>query len=602
MCLLSLEQSYNALEVRFQEIDHAYHETYHWLLEDGTSGPGLARRLRAETGIFWIQGLPGSGKSTCMKWIYENPTTRSILDAAGFSMVNVCFTDRKSDVERSWRTVLASMLYQILRDREVLLELVEPFGCAAQTPLGTPTHPAAGQPTETIFYDWTINNLQEALMKCKEQTELPFKLCFFIDALDESDESVASAHAMVHFLDRLVSKKGDPGTGLIKVCTASRPETELEDLLHYRSTFQMQDWTGHDIRRFVTTKLQAICDTPHVVTTERDWNELHQLEEEIIQEARGVFLWVRLVVEYISDRIIIGTPVNEVREKVGRIPNDQISHFFRHMLEKIRGPETKIEAYVMLEAVRRARKPLTLTELALTVRTDKCRRLVHKADFEVELQPTDLLKGSESGSKFEKKIRQATKGLLQIHRKPDPRGVTGAQRNVLALESDRDKETIDPNTCTVQLMHQTVKEFLEEYHYGEILFGSEMERMPPPHRDGHLYMLCTCLAWLKLPLSLRTNSGCQLDTALEVPFHAAGVEQTLGRSCTRLLDRLDQELTDQHPLGEGWLAQRLVRKTGEPCCRSLHPTLAFHLPGFRRGIRYGAIRFREARTGQIAAE
>ena len=62
---------------RLQEIEEAYKATFDWIFEK----PELefCAWLQNGSGIYWINGKPGSGKSTLMKHIYQHPRTMEIM-------------------------------------------------------------------------------------------------------------------------------------------------------------------------------------------------------------------------------------------------------------------------------------------------------------------------------------------------------------------------------------------------------------------------------------------------------------------------------------------------------------------------------------------
>ena len=84
-------------EWRFEGIEEAYKTTFDWIFEN----PELEFRawLQKGSGVYWINGKPGSGKSTLMKHVYRHPQTIEIMaqrdqsrlqvTAAFFSMIAV---------------------------------------------------------------------------------------------------------------------------------------------------------------------------------------------------------------------------------------------------------------------------------------------------------------------------------------------------------------------------------------------------------------------------------------------------------------------------------------------------------------------------------
>jgi HrpA-like RNA helicase len=71
-----------AMSTRFHQIEEAHYHTLSWLLDATEEGPGLMAWLANGNGTFWIQGLPGSGKSTAMKYLCLDEEVERILQTA----------------------------------------------------------------------------------------------------------------------------------------------------------------------------------------------------------------------------------------------------------------------------------------------------------------------------------------------------------------------------------------------------------------------------------------------------------------------------------------------------------------------------------------
>jgi len=100
------------------EVERAYEKTFLWLFE-----PGLGFRN-------WIQGKPGSGKSTAMKFALRHPDTLSLLeayDSKPWIVAGYFFHDRGKTIQKSVRGFLGELLYQILDRRKDLFYIVLPI-------------------------------------------------------------------------------------------------------------------------------------------------------------------------------------------------------------------------------------------------------------------------------------------------------------------------------------------------------------------------------------------------------------------------------------------------------------------------------------------
>jgi polynucleotide 5'-kinase involved in rRNA processing len=65
---------------RHEEIQEAHQETFEWIyhspMEDGDPWASFIEWLRTGDSIYWINGKAGSGKSTLMRYLYDNRRTK----------------------------------------------------------------------------------------------------------------------------------------------------------------------------------------------------------------------------------------------------------------------------------------------------------------------------------------------------------------------------------------------------------------------------------------------------------------------------------------------------------------------------------------------
>ena len=85
---------------RYEEIPQAHQSTFQWIYRAPEAGisqkwDNFVEWLETSThgNLYWIAGKPGSGKSTLMKFIYDNPLTEAHLQkwADGFPLVTAGF-------------------------------------------------------------------------------------------------------------------------------------------------------------------------------------------------------------------------------------------------------------------------------------------------------------------------------------------------------------------------------------------------------------------------------------------------------------------------------------------------------------------------------
>ncbi|KAK4945993.1 hypothetical protein LTR10_014795 [Elasticomyces elasticus] len=219
---------------RVLQIKNAHRETLKWLYEE--DGPGLIQWLMSGSGIFWIQGKAGSGKSTAMKFLLENYQTLTLLNQSlepgSWLLMGSFFTDRAERIQASWEGILHDMIYQLLEHCPVLMNI------------------AYSAFLKRKQDNWDTDSLEKLLLTFFIGFHGELHVCFLIDALDEHD---GQHNRMSEFLHELVSTSTE--SLQIKVVVASRPHNDLKDLFAGDRTLKMQEWTKTDIQMYVAGRL-----------------------------------------------------------------------------------------------------------------------------------------------------------------------------------------------------------------------------------------------------------------------------------------------------------------------------------------------------------
>lgn len=129
---------YDTINERYEAVAEAHRKTLEWIFEpvDEEDDPGqvhwssFVKWLREGDGIYWINGKAGSGKSTLMKYIYENPRTQEHLQVwAGntpFHTSMFFFWWRGTKLQKSQGGLLRSLLYDVLHKIPELVPYVLP--------------------------------------------------------------------------------------------------------------------------------------------------------------------------------------------------------------------------------------------------------------------------------------------------------------------------------------------------------------------------------------------------------------------------------------------------------------------------------------------
>lgn len=112
------------------------------------------------------------------------------------------------------------------------------------------------------------------------------RFCFFVDGLDEYEGDYTE---VIDTLNKLASNDD------IKVCFSSRPWNVFEKRYgeNFGKKLELQNLTQGDITRFVK---EALFDDSRFQELKAKDIRYDELVTEIANKARGVFLWVFLVV------------------------------------------------------------------------------------------------------------------------------------------------------------------------------------------------------------------------------------------------------------------------------------------------------------------
>ncbi len=177
-----------------------------------------------------------------------------------------------------------------------------------------------------------------------QQTANSFKLCLFIDGLNEYEGEAADMT--------------DPFTDIvafdnIKVCLTSRPLVALKYAFKSFAMLRLQDLTYEDIRIYVDDTLHTNKRFQQLAIEEYD--NAPALVQDIVNEADGVFPWVVLVVRSILVGLGIRDEIEDLERKLQELPSD-LSALFENMLTKRIGQFYQEKAAALFQIVRASRE------------------------------------------------------------------------------------------------------------------------------------------------------------------------------------------------------------------------------------------------------
>jgi hypothetical protein len=362
--------AFNEMHRRFDSVAKANHGTFEWILdkESKKTRPGqeltekgrktLEKRalfrwwLQTGTEIFHIAGKLGSGKSTLMKFLCDDPRSSSLLDmwATGRQLVIAKFFFWKpgTEMENSLNGMIRTLLYDVLKLCPDLIPLVFPDQWDEVQNL-------PWQATITLRLNSDeINNAFRRLIDSRNSGR-PRCFCFFIDGLDEFRGTGGRDYG--DLVDTLASwtqcTREDPQrSDDIKLCVSSREENVFTERFSQVRRLRLQDLNRIDLEAFVKERL-----TSHKLFSTLEYTKDTTQEQfigQIADEADGVFLWAALVMITLREGLDNGDALSELQRKLHTSSSD-IEELFGDLIVKIHKSDRQQAArtFSMLSAIRK---------------------------------------------------------------------------------------------------------------------------------------------------------------------------------------------------------------------------------------------------------
>ncbi|KAK5272204.1 hypothetical protein LTR99_010692 [Exophiala xenobiotica] len=295
-------------------------ETYQWIFSsqggsDSWEGRhGFVKWLHTGTKIFWINGKPGSGKSTLMDFIYQNLQPHGL----GFAHLEKWaaprpvrllsfwfFRPATSVLLKSLQGFWRSLCFQILdSDRTLVDKIQQDAGHSVPEALKSCLQ-IQGSHTQT----WTDAELKSWFIYLV--THSGYDYCLLVDGLDEV---TGNRQALLDIVQEIVQNSEK-----IKICCSSRPEAPFARLLQGYPSLRLQDFNFDDIKEHCRKRLDG---TRAVVYA-----------DPIARRAEGVFLWAYLVTEDLRTAVNQGDTEEDLKLRLEECPVG-MNELFTLLLER----------------------------------------------------------------------------------------------------------------------------------------------------------------------------------------------------------------------------------------------------------------------------
>jgi hypothetical protein len=324
---------FDKIDERVTHLTAAQRGTCRWFLAkpEYTSWLSVAQQPD-HGGLFWIKGNPGTGKSTLMKFLFEeaklsaNKTSSQII-------LSFFFLARGTDDEKSATGLYRSLLHQLFQkipETKKSLEWMTADGA------------------KTVQRNrWQGASLKQTLARAVQEFGHG-SLTIFVDALDECNQDQVAD--MVSFFEELCDRAREKQL-LLRICFSSRhyPTVTVQQGVEVI----LEDENGHvdDIQQYIKSKLRM----PKSNTSD-------SLRHEIFMKSSGIFLWVVLVLDILNHECSKST--KKMRDRLKEIP-PRLNDLFQMILT--RDSDNRDQLKACLKWILFASRPLKPPELYFAV-------------------------------------------------------------------------------------------------------------------------------------------------------------------------------------------------------------------------------------------
>lgn len=338
---------------------------------------------------------------------------------------------------------------------------------------------------------WTWQELTESFSILSLLLGDKYNLALFVDGLDEFD----GAHQKLLEFIRLIHSR--PGT---KVCVSSRPWNVFSDAFACNPNLRMEDLAEKDIAAFVKGQLQ---DTPAFKEFEYAMPvQARRLTTSIAEKAKGVFLWVSVVVILIRQDLRDGDSIHDLQAVLDALPSD-LSSLYQSIWTGI-SPRYIGHSSRLFQIHHCSTALLDVVTLWLADEEDALEQDINTLRWKNRREHIIQT--------MTRRLNSRTRGLLEIS-----------------------------NDGVVDYLHRTVRDWI-------VLIWSDICAMSPPQFDPHLALtkaltveVSSSAHWATASASIPTQFWGRVSTCF---YHAARVPDAEYNIAplVQILDKLDQDL------------------------------------------------------------
>ncbi|KAF5584089.1 hypothetical protein FPCIR_8780 [Fusarium pseudocircinatum] len=444
--------------------------------------------LQSKDKLFYIQGKPGSGKSTLVKFILSQYQTQKLvrLWSPDAIVVHYFFWKIGSEEQNSIKGLWCSLLYQRLQDeQQLLLSAMEHFSNLS---------------LHSEYHDWSIKDLQDVW---EYLTAIDSRsLCIFIDGLDEirNEDGFSQLSKSIQSISRLPK---------VKLCMSTRPEAQIMRWLQTTNAagILLEDLTRFDMLIFVRKRLRDLMLNGYVSSEFCD-----DFRDQLVDKAQGVFLWLHLATRSIIEGVENQDSENMLSIRLHELPGD-LERLYTDMWQRSNAKST---------VYRQTARRLFRYVLGDSTKTQSIAIGVHWCKFSLPLT-FQIACAEDFKTQQHLLMGTGTIGVTQIQQMCDKTkasihtrcaGLLEVRTNTIdkdTSETLRDNKTVASKaTSTVAFIHRTAHDFLTDTEAGIRILGREPLSDFPLQTRLLKGLVCTIII-----LTSKMNIPCPVSPILE---------------------------------------------------------------------------------------
>ncbi|KAK3306192.1 uncharacterized protein B0T15DRAFT_485616 [Chaetomium strumarium] len=333
--------AFEGIHDRFDMVEEAHLKTFRWIFHDshdssvdgssyGSSGGDATGSLLGRASS--ISGKLGSGKSTLMKYLGDHPRTRAeLIKWADLVVAKYFFWRPGSSKQKSLDGLYRSLLHDVLESQ--LWAKARVASWQVQTEF------AISEKDVRTAFARLVRNTSRNAKHC---------FCFFIDGLDEYQETAQNDHKE---MVKLLTGWTTTAPRDVKLCVSSREDNMYMYNFSDNKRLRLHELTRFDMEAYAWERLDDISDQ----------EAKRSLVTAITDRAEGIFLWAALLVKQVRDQLENGADFAALVQVVDLLP-DELDGLYEHILKSLSKPDRKkaYQTLAILALSRHWRLPVSL--------------------------------------------------------------------------------------------------------------------------------------------------------------------------------------------------------------------------------------------------